>query len=63
MKAVRRIVTGVNEKGQSVFTQDEGRADLFGGQGMEGFTDQGQLAVARLTLDWRVYRMRLKRCS
>ena len=48
MKAVRRIVTGVNEKGQSVFTQDEGRADLFGGQGMEGFTDQGQLAMADL---------------
>jgi len=48
MKAVRRIVTGVNDKGQSVFTQDEGREDLLGGRRMVGINDPGQLAMADL---------------
>ena len=48
MKAVRRIVTGVNEQGQSMFSKDTEMADIFGGGGMDGFQDQGQLAMAEL---------------
>ncbi len=50
MEAVRKIVTGVNDKGQSIFSKDDGIPDMFGGSGMEGFTDQGQLAMADLWL-------------
>ena len=48
MKSIRRIVTGVNEQGQSVFSQDAEMADIFGGSGMKDFEDQGQLAMAEL---------------
>lgn len=50
MKSVRRIVTGVNAKGQSIFSQDTDMPDIFGGSGMEGFEAQGQLAMAELWL-------------
>ncbi|MGK2915460.1 MAG: cupin domain-containing protein [Porticoccaceae bacterium] len=48
MKAVRRVVTGVNDKGQSTFISDSGVADVFGGGGMEDFSAQGSLALAEL---------------
>ena len=48
MKAIRRIVTGVNSQGQSVFSEDSTMADIFGGGGMDQFKDQGQLAMAEL---------------
>lgn len=48
MKAVRRVVTGVNDKGQSFFEIDSEIPDIFGGGGMDGFRDQGKLALAEL---------------
>lgn len=48
MKAVRRVVTGRNDKGQSVFISDTEVPDRFGGGGMEDFSAQGSLALAEL---------------
>lgn len=48
MKPVRRVVTGVNDKGQSVFLSDTAIPDVFGGGGMDDFAAQGSLALAEL---------------
>ena len=48
MKPVRRVVTGRDPQGRSVFFMDSEITDVFGGGGMEGFHDQGSLALAEL---------------
>ena len=45
---VRRIVTGTDPQGRSVFTSDEQLDDVFGGGGMEGFREQGSLSLVEL---------------
>ena len=47
MKA-RRIVTGTDPQGRSVFASDEQLDDVFGGGGMEGFREQGSLSLVEL---------------
>jgi quercetin dioxygenase-like cupin family protein len=48
MKPVRRIVTGLDDKGQSTIVFDSAMPDIFGGDGMEDFSAQGKLALAEL---------------
>jgi len=48
MKPVRRVVTGRDAQGRSIFAMDSGIADLLGGGGMEDFREQGALALAEL---------------
>lgn len=45
---VRRIVTGTDAQGRSIFSSDEQLNDVFGGGGMEGFHDQGSLALVEM---------------
>ena len=48
MKPVRRVVTGHDAQGRSIFFMDSGIPDVFGGGGMDDFRDQGALALAEL---------------
>jgi len=48
MKPVRRVVTGHDDQGRSIFFMDSGIPDVFGGGGMEDFAAQGSLALAEL---------------
>lgn len=48
MKPVRRIVTGHDAQGRSIFYMDTPMADIFGGGGMDGFRDQGSLGMVEL---------------
>ena len=48
MKSARRVVTGVNDNGQSFFELDSEIPDRFAGGGMDDFKDQGSLAMAEL---------------
>lgn len=46
MKPVRRVVTGHDAQGRSIFFMDTAIPDVFGGGGMDDFRDQGALALA-----------------
>jgi len=45
---VRRIITGTDAQGLSVFSSDEQVPDVFGGAGMDGFHEQGSLSLVEL---------------
>ena len=45
---VRRIITGTDAQGRSVFSSDEQVPDVFGGAGMDGFHEQGSLSLVEL---------------